>query len=153
MKQLNNSKKGSKNTQKNPCRREYSLKDIKDILDGDTKLLVEKAREIAKDELLKGKNEVSTSQIRNIYGTVKKLEMRSRNEEGVVSEEVIGELMLLKPKLAYVAGRHKRVEGLQCLRDVLCEAIDCVYDRPQRFDMFCKFFEAILAYHRAEGGK
>jgi CRISPR-associated protein Csm2 len=44
--------------------------------------------------------DVSTSQIRNAYGTVKKLEMQSE-----FNNKSHRELLLLKPKLAYARGR------------------------------------------------
>ncbi|WP_457572156.1 type III-A CRISPR-associated protein Csm2 [Desulfovulcanus sp.] len=118
------------------------------ILDGhDAQGLVNLAESIAKNELLGPKEKVSTSQIRNICGTVKKLEMKA------CKENVIPELILLKPKLAYVAGRYKNITGMKFLKDILSQAIDLVAEKEERFVYFCKFFEAILAYHKAEGGR
>lgn len=90
---------------------------------------------------------VSTSQIRNIFGTVKKMEMGGRLD--------LPELLLLKPRIAYAA---KRTNGLAPLADELTSAIDAVEQgaaeqREDRFRRFCQGFEAILAYHRAAGGK
>ncbi len=122
--------------------------DLKRILDGtDPQKMVQVAEEIARDQLLAGREKVTTSQIRNIYGTVKMLEGRG------LSDDVLFKLILLKPQLAYAAGRHDKVPGMQVLRRVLSDCIDLVYEKKERFDNFCKFFEAILAYHRAEGGK
>lgn len=92
---------------------------------------------------------VSTSQIRNIYGTVKKLEMASELNEP--------ELLLLKPRISYATQRNK---SLRDLSKQLTSAIDAVVDtgvsakqKEVRFRRFCQGFEAILAYHRAHGGK
>jgi len=99
------------------------------------------AIEIAKD--------VSTSQIRNAYGTVKKLEMQSS-----FSDKSLRELLLLKPKLAYARGRSQRKETFKKLEGALGAAIDAVdVKQPETFKRFCNFFEAILAYHKAYGGK
>ncbi len=91
------------------------------------------------------KQKLSTSQIRNIFGDVKKMEMREYNES---------EFLLLKPKLAYAAKRGRK--GAEELKDVLIAGIDEVTndngDKTKKFANFCKFFEAILAYHRASGG-
>ncbi len=62
---------------------------------------------------------------------------------------------MLKPKLAYQAERAKPVAYL---RDVLTDAIEEVLkappvERDERFQRFVDLFEAILAYHRSEGGK
>lgn len=116
---------------------------IKQIIEGDTKVLVEVAEELGKHL---NKNELTTSQIRNVFGSVKKMEMRGFKEK---------ELLLLKPKLAYAASRPgaKSKRGLSDLRSVLSTAIDFVGNNETYFENFCNFFEAILAYHRAAGGK
>jgi len=86
---------------------------------------------------------LTTSQIRNIYGTVKQMEMRGFNP---------GEFVLLKPKLAYAAARAD-TPGARELKDVLTWAIDEVGDDETKFARFVDFFEAILAYHKAYGGR
>lgn len=93
--------------------------------------------------------DVSTSQIRNAYGTVKKLEMQRD-----FSHKSYRELLLLKPKLAYARGRASKKETFKKLEDALSAAIDAVdVKQPETFKRFCNFFEAILAYHKANGGK
>ncbi len=87
---------------------------------------------------------VTSSQIRNAYGNLKKLEM---NGWGPQTQR---HLVLLKPRLAYAAGRHGG--GLKDLKQVLERAIDAVCDQDS-FARFCQFFEAILAYHKAYGGR
>lgn len=86
---------------------------------------------------------LSTSQIRNVYGFVKQLELRGFDP---------AQLMLLKPKLAYAAARAEN-EGARELRDVLSWAIDEVNEDPEKFRRFVDFFEAVLAYHKAAGGR
>ena len=114
---------------------------IKTIIDGDTKELVTVAKNLGKD--LKARD-LSTSQIRSIFGSIKKMEMRAFKEK---------DLLLLKPKLAYAANRPGSKQGTRDLRKVLSTAIDYVGDESEKFENFCNFFEAILAYHRAAGGK
>jgi CRISPR-associated protein Csm2 len=125
-------------------------KDLEVILDGhDPQKMVQIAENIAEAITSPPPNKrVTTSQIRNIFGTVKNLESK-----GVVTDEIISKLVLLKPKLAYAAGRHD-IQALKDLAGILSDAIDLVYvQREKRFENFCKFFEAILAYHKAHGGK
>jgi CRISPR-associated protein Csm2 len=86
---------------------------------------------------------LTTSQIRNIYGGVKQMEMRGFDPN---------EFVLLKPKLAYAAARAN-ADGARTLKDVLSWAIDEVGEDPAKFARFVDLFEAILAYHRAAGGK
>lgn len=86
---------------------------------------------------------LTTSQIRNIYSAVKKMQMKG-------GELDTHKLLMLKPKLAYAAKRHGG--GVDTLKDVLTQAIDLVGNDSKKFNRFVDFFEAILAYHRAYGG-
>ncbi|HOV73299.1 MAG TPA: type III-A CRISPR-associated protein Csm2 [Candidatus Hydrogenedentes bacterium] len=91
---------------------------------------------------------VTTSQIRNIFGSVKKMEMEA--------EMNLSKVLLLKPRIAYASARNK---GLGDLARQLTDAIDMIdkgkspAEKNERFHRFCQGFEAILAYHRAHGGK
>ena len=87
------------------------------------------------------RDQLTTSQIRNVFGTVKMMEMRGFEPH---------EFVLLKPKLAYAAARHRSVATL---KTVLSRAIDEVGNDETKFDRFVDFFEAILAYHKAAGGR
>lgn len=120
-----------------------SDQELEQIIAGDAKKLVEVAERLGQDLV----NGLSTSQIRNVFGEVKRLQMK-----GQFDQQASRELILLKPKLAYQAGRHNRTKVPQ-LAQVLSEAIDRVGSDHRRFENFVDFFEAILAYHRAYGGK
>ncbi|WP_337866287.1 type III-A CRISPR-associated protein Csm2 [Ignavibacterium sp.] len=91
--------------------------------------------------------DLSTSQIRNVYGDVMKMKMKGFNKN---------ELMLLKPRLAYTTER-KGTEGSKKFREKIERALDKVIfakeNQEQLFQNFANFFEAILAYHRSFGGK
>lgn len=121
-------------------------KDITDILSGNDEKLVEDAR-IMGEYLVRG--EVSTSQIRNIFSKVKRMKSYEKNKT---------DLLLLRPKLAYVAGRHGKRKGKELtgaivdLQVILDECIRKIKDEKS-FKKFQDFFEAILAYHRYYGGK
>jgi CRISPR-associated protein Csm2 len=111
-------------------------------------------------ELKNEKGEVTTSQIRQPFSKMKTIEAKGINSPGQWLD-----FMMLKPYLAYAAGRHRK-SGLYSLKDRLIWAIDEVLkaeaqqadetdienEKARRFKNFCKFFEAILAYHRAAGG-
>lgn len=97
---------------------------------------------------------LTTTQIRNIYGEVKRIEMKDINATDT-------EIILLKPKLAYAKARGSgkdSKEALGALADVLSAGIDAIFLEPKekkfdRFKQFSSFFEAVIAYHRARGGK
>lgn len=126
------------------------MADIKRFItsDGAARDMVTYANELA--EKIKF---VSTSQIRNVYGTVKKLEMIG------LSEKSLRQLLLLKPRLAYSKARIDRrnkeaKEAYEQFEKDIGLAIDAVeLNTPETFTRFCNFFEAILAYHKAHGGK
>ena len=91
----------------------------------------------------------SNSQIRNIFGEVKRMEMKGYEET---------RLLLLKPKLAYAAKRQSgryAEKAANSLKVLLSSGIDAVVQSSNPKDSFNNFsniFEAILAYHKANEG-
>jgi CRISPR-associated protein Csm2 len=85
---------------------------------------------------------MTTSQIRNIFDSVKKLKSFEESNE---------ELQMLRPKLAYAKGKdHKHaLDNFQRVMDRLIKSIDS----NEKMKNFVDFFEATIAYHRAYGGK
>jgi CRISPR-associated protein Csm2 len=85
---------------------------------------------------------LSSSQIRTILDELQRMDNNQ-----------IQSINLLRPKIAYAAGRHGgRVKELQ---QVLEESIKFVLqgNTPEHFVRFKYFVEAIVAYHRFHGGK
>lgn len=119
---------------------QFSADQIQQVIQQGGKTLVAMAEGLG-PRLQQGR--LTTSQIRNIYGTVKQMEMRGFNPD---------EFVLLKPKLAYAAARAD-TQGAKDLKDVLTWAIDEVGGDEAKFARFVDFFEAILAYHKAAGGR
>ena len=127
---------------------------LEQIIRGDVKQLV-----IWADRLGRGlaQNErLTTSQVRGFFGAVRQIE----GEVGLGAKELTDaahrSLVLLKPKLAYQAQReidNRKGEGVMRLKEVLNPSIDLVGRDAQRFRHFVDFFEAILAYHKAAGGR
>ena len=97
-------------------------------------------------------NDLKTSQIRTIFASVRQIEMLwpVSAPDSADARSAITQLVLLKPKLAYQAGRNDEVKPLA---DLLTRAIDLVGEDRANFQRFMDFFEAILAYHKAKGGK
>lgn len=134
---------------------------LQKIVQGDevlsARLTVEWAEKLGRD--LKN-NGLKTSQIRNVFGEVRRIEMRwpvEANSPRDVQDARTAErdLLLLKPKLRYQAKREqeRRSSGIDDLAQVLIDSIDLVDGNREHFQRFVDFFEAILAYHKAEGGK
>jgi CRISPR-associated protein Csm2 len=104
---------------------------------------------------------LSTSQIRNVFGEVRRIQQKIQQKG--ITNSFDSEVLLLKPKLSYARARASGKTGEKAARDlesVLSSAIDAIFQNAinpeqkfQRFENFANFFEAILAYHRAYGGK
>lgn len=116
---------------------------------GNPELLVNKADALGRELVEKN---LTTSQIRNVFGQVRQIEMRWRQEPA----ESYRQAVLLKPKLAYYSKRHQPLEPLA---EVLSQALDLMSqgedaeERHRRFQRFVEFFEAVLAYHKKYGGR
>ncbi|MGB3619166.1 MAG: type III-A CRISPR-associated protein Csm2 [Catalinimonas sp.] len=92
------------------------------------------------------KNEgFTTSQIRNVFGEVRRIQMKGYAENKTA-------FLLLRPKVAYAAKRAGKT-GAEAFKTVLDLAHNQVTDDEKTFQNFCDFIEAILAYHKAYGGK
>ncbi len=117
------------------------------IAEGDPETLVQWAEDIGRAIA----RQVTTSQIRNIFGTARQIQLRWPNDpEGAYRDAV-----LLRPKLSYFAKREGR--AMEDLRKVLTPALEMVSQGPEaerqvRFNRFMDFFEAIVAFHKAYGG-
>lgn len=93
--------------------------------------------------------DLSSSQIRNIYGEMKRIQVKG-------FDKATASFYLLKPKVAYAYGRSikgkKASEEMETFKKVFDAAFDCVTD-ARTYENFCNFIEAILAYHKFHGGK
>jgi CRISPR-associated protein Csm2 len=133
----NQSQRGGRDQRsKNQSRQGYNLP--ADVIEEGGEPLVKAAEDLGrklKDQGLK------TNQIRKVYTAVKKIQWSGFDQN---------QLIMLKPKLAYAAARHRSIEQL---KDALTIAIDKVGNDEKKFQNFVDFFEAILAYHKAAGGR
>lgn len=90
-------------------------------------------------------NNLTNSKIRSIYGEIKRIQM-----EGFEKDKT--SFYLLKPKVAYALGRDDKNQGLKLFKLVFDKCFIDVTDQ-KTYQNFCNFIEAILAYHKAYGGK
>lgn len=125
-----------------PSQSQRSDKSIRQVIrEADYATLVASAEELGKTLV---EQRLTTSQIRTVFGEVKRLQMRYDEKR----------LRMLKPKLAYMAARAG--QGGRTLQQVLSAAVDEVFtgEKPEeRFRRMTDFFEAVLAYHKAYGGR
>jgi len=105
--------------------------------------LVERAKNVAQEL----RDEASRTQLRRLYGEVKRIEMlwRGAGQSGEKDTEAQRRVLLLKPRLAYQVARQSKLQGLQ---RTIEPVIDAVGADKARFQRFVEFFEAIVAYAR-----
>lgn len=112
------------------------------IKSGATQSMVEYAEEAGK---FMAKNGLTNSKIRSIYGEIKRIQMGEFEKEK-------SSFYLLKPKVAYALGRDEKNEGLKLFKMIFDKSFCYVTDQ-NTYHNFCAFIEAVLAYHKAYGGK
>lgn len=117
----------------------YNSNWIKQEAAAETVAYAEKAGEFM------AKNGLTNSKIRSIYGEIKRIQMSEFEKEK-------SSFFLLKPKVAYALGRDEKNEGLKLFKLIFDNASKDVTDQNS-YKNFCNFIEAILAYHKANGGK
>lgn len=106
---------------------------------------------------------VKTNQIRNFFTAIAKMrttytsagtkEKTEEQKKKAKYEAIRNDLILLKPKLAYAAGRKKDVRNFSVF---LTKAIDAVIksrDKTKAIENFFALIESIVAYHKYHGGK
>lgn len=99
------------------------------------------------------KRQLATSQIRAIYGEMMRIKPYwLLGGDEAKKQQAKRRLLLLRPKMAYRA-RKENSEAVKRLVDVLDPAVVLVNGDDDNFRRFTEFFEAILAYHKAAGGK
>ncbi len=113
-------------------------------------LFADKAGEYMAPKGDRDKQHLSKSQIRNVFGEIKRIQLK-----GYDTQEGRSSFMLLKPKVAYAEGRNK-TKGLSLFKRIFDDGWDIVTNNNAtniQYGNFCALLEAILAYHKAYGGK
>ena len=136
--------------QNRPQSQPFSAEQVQRAIREGGRALVELAERVGGQVKNQG---LTTNQIRNVYGLVKQMEMRMKAAQRQDSAwNWQHELAMLKPKMAYAAARASG-RGAEILAQVLSRAIDEVGSDALKFARFVDLFEAILAYHKAAGGR
>lgn len=148
-------------TEQDLCRRIQSLQGLKEY---PIRKLVEDAEGFG--PYLK-RQRLETNQIRKFLDAINRVKTtlsqidtnKTQQEENTDEPKKLAEqakfdyveadIVLLKPKLAYAAARQSSARPLS---DVMSVAIDKVHS-VQDFERLVQFIEAIIAYHKAAGGK
>ncbi len=91
---------------------------------------------------------VKMNQIRRFLDGTRKVEAELKGQRKF--EEIKDQIILLRPKLAYAAGRHQDVKDLA---EILDAAVKSAAQTQDNFMKFLRFMESIIAYHRFHGGR
>lgn len=99
---------------------------------------------------------IKTNQVRNVYSAIIALRTKLKMEKKV-SEDIRRDLILIKPKLAYAAGRQRKVKPLY---ELLSQAIDLAKDssltaeeQKKSIENFISLVESVVAFHKFHGGE
>lgn len=97
-----------------------------------------------------GKQEMSTSQIRKFFGEIKRIQANFDDKK----EDIV----LLDPKIAYAVGRAKKDAGkkkaaIEDFYNMISPMIRYINSSKTKYQNFVNVCEAIVAYHKAKGGR
>ena len=112
--------------------------------------LVRRAEEIA---VQLTRDRLKTGQIRNFYSSIIQMRTQLALNEDKVSEELKRDLTMLKPKIAYAAGRQTAVRAT--FYPFVKGALDGIEKSQYNVNGIKNFFqliESIIAYHKFYGG-
>ena len=112
------------------------------ITNGATKEMIPFVEKLGRYMAEKG---LTNSKIRSIYGEIKRIQMSEFDKEKT-------SFYLLKPKVAYAYGRDDKNQGLKQFKELFDICFSYVTD-SKSYKNFCNLIEAVLAYHKAYGGK
>ncbi|MEK6482146.1 type III-A CRISPR-associated protein Csm2 [Catalinimonas sp. 4WD22] len=117
---------------------------------------------LAKGEGRDGLNKLSTSQLRKFFGQMKRLQIDMLSGSIRGNQGSHSGLLMLKPQLAYAKGRDLKTFRNEAVsqtkiadfEDQISKAIDGVEkNNKKHFKNFVNLVEAIVAYHKAQGGE
>lgn len=98
---------------------------------------------------------MTTTKLRSLLTLVNRIENLERLESGdTLSDELVQDLLHAQIRFAYEAGREASVKEFLELSQLL-NLLKEVIKNPQKtkFELFARYFESLVAYHRFFGGK
>ncbi len=100
-----------------------------------------------------GQPALTTSKIRNILSMVSEIynDVIHHSEEKL-DDDMVERLQYLRMRFAYEAGREKLVKNLMETAEIT-KQIKVIGRDKEKCILFCKYMEAIVAYHKFYGGR
>jgi len=102
-----------------------------------------------------GKNftKIKTNQIRNFFAAVLSIKNKVQSMDKFDFEEIKTDILLLKPKIAYAAGRKNNVKPFKEFIDRLVDALTKSTNKEKATQNFFNIIESVVAYHKFYGGR
>jgi len=104
------------------------------------------------EERLYRDESLSNSQFRNLFSTIKTIEMKGLEDNNSKTK-----LFMIRPLLEY-SFRRKPTKAFEVFKDLTIKMVNEIYSeenlelQKKYFKNFSRILEAILAYHKAHGG-
>ncbi len=118
----------------------------------DANTYVDVAEQVIKS-LRDGKGLLTTSKIRNLLSMISSLYDEVRRERADrLSREDQGRIQYIRLHFAYEAGRDNKVKDFVEAADIFAHIRE-IGENKEKFLLFCRYMEALVAYHRYYGGK
>lgn len=115
----------------------------------DASTIVQKAEKMAEQFTC---DKLKTNQIRNFYSAITR--MRMEFETKGLTHEIETQLIMLKPKLAYAAGRQKAVrDNFYPFMTTAIGSIEAASNKARAIENFFLLVESVVAYHKFHGGE
>ncbi|MBC7196765.1 MAG: type III-A CRISPR-associated protein Csm2 [Deferribacterales bacterium] len=93
-------------------------------------------------------NSIKTNQIRNFFAAVLSIKNKVQAMESFEFNEIKTDVLLLKPKVAYAAGRNNAVKNFKIFIDDLVDALLESSDKKKATSNFLNIIESVVAYHK-----
>ena len=100
-----------------------------------------------------GKLTLTTSKIRNLLSMTSALYTDAQQQrEDKLSTEMQSRVQYLRMRVAYEAGRDQTVKSFVVKAELL-EQLSAIRDDRKKLLLFCRYMEALVAYHSFHGGQ
>ena len=96
---------------------------------------------------------LTTSKIRNILSMISGIynDVTHCSEEEL-NDDIVERIQYLRMRFAYEAGREPAVKDLMIKAEITSQ-IKAIGTNKEKCSLFCKYMEAIVAYHKFYGGQ
>lgn len=96
--------------------------------------------------------DIKTNQIRNVFSRITSIRNAYKAKKKY-DDELERSLILLKPQLAYAAGRKKEVKIFQTEMNKIIDAVTNSTDKDLAIENFFAIVEGFVAYHKFYSGE